>query len=225
MKILALDTATDACTVALRCDGEVLERFELQPRMHSRLVLPMIDSLLDEAGIKLNQIDVIGFGCGPGAFTGVRIAASVTQGIAFAADLPVVAVSTLVTLAQGAYRKYGLRQIIPVIDARMDEVYITQCTLGTNGVMESRSPEIVIPPQEVEMPDTGHWFGVGTGWDRYHNVMLSQQNAAITWNPGRLPQAQDIALIAEVKATQKEVVSAEQAIPVYIRDQVAQRPH
>lgn len=225
MKILAIETATEACTVALRFNNEVLERYEIKPRAHSLLVLPMIEDLLSEAEISRTELDAIAFGCGPGAFTGVRIAASITQGIAFAIDIPVAPVSTLAGLAQGAYRKYGLRQVLPVLDARMDEVYFTQCTLDQSGIMRARSPEIVVAPDQVELPNTGHWLGIGSGWDRYHDVLLRQQSSAVTWNPGRLPHAQDIAFIGQVMVGQGKAVVAEEAVPVYIRDQVASKPH
>lgn len=225
MKILAIETATEACSVALRYDNKVIEQFEIEPRGHSLLVLPMIEGLLAQAGISPQQLDAVAFGCGPGAFTGVRIAASVTQGIAFASDIPVVPVSTLVGLAQGAYRKYGLRQILPILDARMDEIYITQCTLDQSGIMKARTTELVMPPDKVELPDTGHWLGIGSGWDRYHNVLLRQQSSAVTWNPGRLPHAQDFAFIGQELVKQGLAVPAEQAIPVYVRNQVASKPH
>lgn len=225
MKILAIETATEACTVALRYDDQVIERFEVKARAHSLLVLPMLESVLAEADIKVSQLDAIAFGCGPGAFTGVRIAASVTQGLAFAADIPVIPVSTLVGLAQGAFRVFGLRQILPVLDARMDEVYITQCTLNQLGIMEADLPERVISPQKVELPNSGHWLGIGTGWDHYSQVLLRQQSSAVTWNPNVLPHAEDYAFVGQVLLEQGKAVSAEQAIPVYVRDQVASKPH
>ena len=225
MNILAIETSTEACTVAIRYNNQVLERFEIEPRAHSLLVLPMIDSLLSEAGISKQQLDLIAFGCGPGAFTGVRIAASVTQGIAFAVDIPVVAVSTLLALAQGAYRRFGLRQILPVLDARMDEVYITECTLGADGIMHAGKSEIVVAPQNVVLPETGHWLGAGSGWDRYYSVLLAQQHSSVTWEQGCLPRAQDTALIGQSMAEQGKLLTPEQAIPVYIRNKVATRPH
>jgi len=100
MKLLAVETSTEACSAALYIDGIVNERFELTPKEHTRLILPMIDSLMSDAGLKPQQLDALAFGCGPGSFTGVRIATGVIQGIAFGADLPVVPVSTLAAIAQ-----------------------------------------------------------------------------------------------------------------------------
>ncbi|VAW74414.1 tRNA threonylcarbamoyladenosine biosynthesis protein TsaB [hydrothermal vent metagenome] len=225
MKILAIETATEACTVALRYDNEVLERYEIKPRGHSLLVLPMIEELLSEAGLSKSALDVIAFGCGPGAFTGVRIAASITQGIAFAMDIPVVPVSTLLGLAQGAFRQFGVCQIIPIIDARMDEVYLSQCTLGQEGIMQPLMSELVISPNEVDLPNTGSWLGVGSGWDRYHDILLSDSSLTVTWNPGLLPHAQDVAEIGQSLFEQGRAVAAEEAIPVYVRNKVAAKTH
>lgn len=111
MKLLALDTATEACSAAVWVDGAVLERYELAPRRHATLILPMIAAVLAEAGLSATQLDAIAFGCGPGAFTGVRIAVGVAQGIAFAADLPVAPISTLASLAIGAARETGHSRI------------------------------------------------------------------------------------------------------------------
>ena len=113
MKILAIETATEACSAALLIDGKIIERYQVQPRMHSQLILPMMNELLAEAGVALTALDAIAFGRGPGAFTGVRIAVGVAQGAAFAADLPVVPVSTLAALAQGAVRESGGRRLLP----------------------------------------------------------------------------------------------------------------
>nr|VFJ96912.1 MAG: tRNA threonylcarbamoyl adenosine modification protein YeaZ [Candidatus Kentron sp. H]VFJ97120.1 MAG: tRNA threonylcarbamoyl adenosine modification protein YeaZ [Candidatus Kentron sp. H]VFK02851.1 MAG: tRNA threonylcarbamoyl adenosine modification protein YeaZ [Candidatus Kentron sp. H] len=123
MKILAIDTATDACSVALHLDGEYWGRHELAPRQHAEILLPRIRELLSEAGLSLNHLDALAFGRGPGAFTGVRIATSVAQGLAFGADLPVVPISSLHALAQGAWRERGERNLLAALDARMGEVY------------------------------------------------------------------------------------------------------
>ncbi len=121
--LLALDTATEACSVALLHDGRVLSHYEVIPRMHAQRLLPMIKDLLAEAGVALSAVDGIAFGRGPGAFTGVRIAIGVVQGLAFALERPVLPVSTLAVLAQRALREQGAQQVAAAIDARMDEVY------------------------------------------------------------------------------------------------------
>ncbi|UCE90616.1 MAG: tRNA (adenosine(37)-N6)-threonylcarbamoyltransferase complex dimerization subunit type 1 TsaB, partial [Pseudomonadota bacterium] len=123
MKLLAIETATEACSVALAVDGDVRDRFEIAPRGHAGLVLPMAKALLAEAGLGLRELDALVFGRGPGAFTGLRIAAGVVQGLAYGAELPVVPVSSLATLAQGVSAQTGASDVLAVFDARMGEVY------------------------------------------------------------------------------------------------------
>ncbi|SQF87684.1 M22 peptidase YeaZ [Pseudomonas taetrolens] len=121
--LLALDTATEACSVALLHDGKVTSHYEVIPRLHAQKLLPMIKDLLAEAGVELSAVEAIAFGRGPGAFTGVRIAIGVVQGLAFALDRPVLPISNLAVLAQRAHREHGATQVASAIDARMDEVY------------------------------------------------------------------------------------------------------
>ena len=123
MKILAVETATEACSAALSVEGEIIERYTVSPREHSLLILPMLESLLAEAGLVLNQLDALAFGRGPGSFTGVRIAAGVIQGVAFGADLPVAPVSTLAAMAQDIFAKSRETAVFTALDARMGEVY------------------------------------------------------------------------------------------------------
>src|SRR5688572_20199128 len=123
MKLLALETATDACSAALWIDGAILGRYRLAPREHARLILPMCEELLAEAGIELAQLDGIGVGRGPGSFTGVRIACSAAQGLAYALDIPVSPVSTLAALAQGTMEEWDARCVLSALDARMGEIY------------------------------------------------------------------------------------------------------
>src|SRR5690554_5943555 len=123
MKLLAIDTATEACSVALLVDGQTFDRYAVIPRLHARQVLPMVQQVLDEAGTALAAVDAIAFGQGPGAFTGLRIAAGVVQGLAFALDKPVLPVSSLAAIAQRVWREQQAGQVAVAIDARMDEVY------------------------------------------------------------------------------------------------------
>ncbi len=217
--LLALDTATEACSVALLHDGKVLSHYEVIPRQHAQRLLPMIQTLLDEAGIALSAVDGLAFGRGPGAFTGVRIAVGVVQGLAFALDRPVVPVSNLAVLAQRAWREQGVSQVAAAIDARMDEVY-WGCYGLDQGEMRLYGSEAVLPPEQVSLPRgaTADWFGAGTGWGT-HAVRLPQ--AVTAWDGNLLPHAQDLLQLAGFAWARGEAVAADQAQPVYLRDNVA----
>ena len=225
MKLLAIDTSTDACSAALWLDGEVCQRYQIAPREHGQLILRMIASLLAEAGLTLAQMDALSFGRGPGGFTGVRIANGVIQGLAFGADLPVVAVSSLAALAQGAYVEVRAPQVLAVIDARIGEVYWGAYRAAENGLVMLVDQEIVCPPHHVPPPhhDVDHdWFGAGNGWHAYAQQLKTRLGDAVTaWDGQRYPQAQHIAQLG-IDAFQRGLaVSAEQALPVYLRDEVA----
>ncbi|MBW6151264.1 tRNA (adenosine(37)-N6)-threonylcarbamoyltransferase complex dimerization subunit type 1 TsaB, partial [Pseudomonas aeruginosa] len=164
--LLALDTSTEACSVALLHEGRALSHYEVIPRLHAQRLLPMVRDLLDEAGVALSAVDAIAFGRGPGAFTGVRIAIGVVQGLAFALQRPVLAVSDLAILAQRAYREQGAERVAAAIDARMDEVY-WGCYQLQQGEMRLAGSEAVLPPERVAVPwdaAAADWFGAGTGW-------------------------------------------------------------
>lgn len=154
--LLALDTATEACSVALLHDGKVTSHYEVIPRMHAQKLLPMIKQLLADSGVALNTLDAIAFGRGPGAFTGVRIAIGVVQGLAFALERPVLPVSNLAALAQGALREHGVQQVAAAIDARMDEVY-WGCYQATAGEMRLVGREAVLPPEQVALAGRQQW--------------------------------------------------------------------
>lgn len=223
--VLAIDTATEACSAALMVAGEIAERYEIAPRRHAELILPMIDALLAEAGIALDRIDVLGFGRGPGAFTGVRIAAGVAQGIAFGAELPVVPVSTLAALAQGAVRTGGHARVLAAIDARMREVYWGAYQADEAGLMRLQGAECVSPPAEVPLPPEGKWFGVGTGWDAYGDALRARLDGRVNGSDGRCwPRARDVAMLAAAGYVAGEAVTADEALPVYLRDRVVAQP-
>lgn len=222
MKILAIDTSEDACSVALLIDEAVDSRHELAPRRHSELVLPMMDGLLAEAGLSLVQLDALAFGRGPGSFTGIRIAAAVTQGAAFAADLPVVPVSTLLALAEGARREYGAGRVLAALDARMSEVYWAACSLGPQGTMTLMGPERLSAPQGVTVEIDGDWMGVGSAWGPYAEPLRVATGSGLAGIGAEARvQAQDVAVLAAAAVERGETVGAERALPVYLRDEVA----
>jgi tRNA threonylcarbamoyladenosine biosynthesis protein TsaB len=223
--LLAIDTSTEACSAALSVDDRVSARFRLAPREHSQLLLPMLDELLEEAGLAVTQLDALAFGCGPGAFTGVRIAAGVIQGIALGADLPVVSVSSLAALAQGAWREFGAGRVLAAIDARMGEVYWGLYEAGAAGLMTPVAEERVAAPDDVTPPQGGGWIGAGSGWDTYHEVLAQRLGDAVEgWQAQRFPHAHDVAVLGVRDFAAGLGVPAEQALPHYIRDRVVQVP-
>jgi tRNA threonylcarbamoyladenosine biosynthesis protein TsaB len=222
MKLLAIETATDACSAALWNDGEVSERFELAPQRQSELILPMMDALLAEAGLRPAQLDALAFGRGPGSFTGVRIATGVVQGVAFAADLPVVPVSTLAALAQGHLRATGCRRVLAAYDARMGEVYWAVCEADDEGIMRAAGGELVVAADAVPVPEGRDWNGVGSGWSAYADALGRRLRGRVAHVDAEARcHAADVARIGASDFSAGRGVRAEQALPVYLRDQVA----
>ncbi|MDB6442869.1 MULTISPECIES: tRNA (adenosine(37)-N6)-threonylcarbamoyltransferase complex dimerization subunit type 1 TsaB [Pseudomonas] len=216
--LLALDTATEACSVALLHDGKVTSHYEVIPRLHAQKLLPMIQQLLSDAGTTLQAVDAIAFGRGPGAFTGVRIAIGVVQGLAFALERPVLPVSNLAVLAQRALREQGARQVAAAIDARMDEVY-WGCYREIDGEMRLVGQEAVMPPEAAALPPgtDGQWFGAGTGWGYGARIAVNLSGQ----DPTMLPHAEDLLALARFAWERGEAIPADDAQPVYLRDKVA----
>jgi tRNA threonylcarbamoyladenosine biosynthesis protein TsaB len=220
MNILAIDTAEDACSAALLVDGAVHSRFEIAPRRHSELILPMMDQLLAEAGLALRGLDAIAFGRGPGSFTGVRIAAAVAQGAAFAADRPVVPVSTLQALAARARRESGAGNVLAALDARMGEVYWSGVPAGA--AEGDVRVEQVLSPEAVPVPGAGRWTGVGSGWRAYADVLNARLGSCLDRvDPTLRVHAHDVAVLGGELLQQGRAVAPDQAVPVYLRDEVA----
>lgn len=229
MKLLAIETATEACSAALLISGEIYLKYEIAPREHARRILVMIDELMADAQLVPEQLDALAFGRGPGSFIGVRIAAGITQGIAYSADLPVVPVSTLAALAQGC----GYDHVLAAIDARMGEIYFGQFKrFADTDTVSSCTPEQLIPPEHVTLFETGAdivWSGVGSGWQTYHDQLTGSLPAEmhLEINPSAehlYPTAKSVAELAVPVVNAGQTVSAEQALPVYLRDQVANKP-
>lgn len=224
MKLLAIETASDACSCALLTDESCFERFSVAPRQHAELVLPMVTALLDEAGLALADLDALAFGRGPGSFTGVRVAAGVIQGLAYGADLPVVPVSSLQALAQGAYRESGSARVLAAFDARMGEVYWGVYEENGSGLMIARMDDLVSAPDAVPLPSGGGWLGVGEGWGAYACVLAERIGERLAGTePDRLARALDVAALASAAHARGESVTAARALPVYVRNKVARK--
>ncbi|MGD8644851.1 MAG: tRNA (adenosine(37)-N6)-threonylcarbamoyltransferase complex dimerization subunit type 1 TsaB [Chromatiales bacterium] len=226
MRLLAVETSTDACSAALLDGTELLLRLELAPREHTRLILPMLDSLLEEAGLGLDRIDAIAYGQGPGSFTGVRIAAGVVQGIAFAADLPVVAVSTLAAMAQATLDERDVDGVLPALDARMGEVYWGAYARDPGGHATAIVEDCVVPPDDVPGPGTGRWLGVGSGWGRYAQELTTRLAGieVIAHDAAVYPHAGSVARLGAYAYQNGRVLRPEQAQPSYLRNRVAEKP-
>nr|VFK45296.1 MAG: tRNA threonylcarbamoyladenosine biosynthesis protein TsaB [Candidatus Kentron sp. TC] len=235
--ILAIDTSGDACSVALYRDGEYMVSHRLAPRRHAEILLPEIKMLLSQAGLFLRDLDGLAFGRGPGAFTGIRIATGVIQGLAFGADLPVVPVSSLQALAQGAWREHKARHILTALDARMGEVYWGAYRMDIGDLAVSAVEECVCVPREITLPEVhgDYWFGVGSGWATYGEVLSEtverryehdQPGSGFTrrelvgFEPNRYPHARDVATLAIVALERGAFAAPEDAQPVYLRNRV-----
>jgi len=224
MKLLAIDTVTEACSVALWQDGEVTSREAVAIQRHTEMVLPMVDAILAESEIRLSQLDAIAFDRGPGSFTGLRIGAGVTQGLALGLDLPVIPVSSLATLAQGAWRQKGQASVISCIDARQAEVYWAAYR-HKDGIMVTNTGEQLGPAVAIRIKMPGQWFGVGTGFLRYAKELGQLPDVSWSGMEGeRYPLACDMLPAALDAWQRREYLPASDAIPVYLRNNVATPP-
>lgn len=219
MKLLAIDTSTEACSAALLIDKTTIQRYQVAPRQHAELILPMVDELLNEAGIRLQQLDALAFGRGPGAFTGIRIATGVIQGLAYAADLPIIPISSLATLAQSVASQY--QYTIPAFDARMGEVYCAVYQTNQNGLVELVTEELVIKPDHLPIQALPDCFGLGSGWGTYYEQLMSRMKTSLTGTePAVYPAAVNMLPLALADYNQANAVSPEQASPIYLRNNV-----
>ena len=209
--------------MALAVGDDCRARFEVAPRKHTGLVLPMVDALLTEAGLRAGELDAIAFGRGPGAFTGVRIAVAVAQGLAFAHDLPVIPVSTLAALAQAAagVSKYAA----PAFDARMGEVYWGLYKRDEQGLMRGLIPDSVGAPGAVAVDAAGPWYGLGSGWRTYADELQGRFGARLLGVDDKaLPSAEGVLTLARPAWLAGEALPVEEARPVYLRSRVARTP-
>lgn len=223
MNILALDTCTEMCSAAMLKDDELFQQVELTRRGHSDRVLGMIDNVLQQAKIGLKQVDLLAFGRGPGSFTGVRVGVGVAQGIAFARQLPVVPVSTLAAVAQRAIDEHGADKIAVALDARMGEIYAAHFQ-AHNGLAVICDQERVCKPEDFKPFDDSKWMAAGTGWSEYNEILTQTFAGHISSvDATLLPTAAAITWLAQELNSSGHAITPEQAVPVYLRDNVAKK--
>ncbi len=223
MKLLSVETSTEACSAALFIDGEIQEKFEIAPRIHTKLILPMIDSLLADAELKPQQLDALAFSRGPGSFTGVRISTGVIQGIAFGADLPVVPVSTLAAIAHHFFFQGGYDCAFTAMDARMGEIFWGVYQKDQQGFAQLIGDEAVTLAENIIFPNK-KGIGIGSGWAVYRQELATCLGAQlIDFEVDHLPRASAIAALGVLGFNNNEAVDVEKAMPVYLRDKVAKK--
>jgi tRNA threonylcarbamoyladenosine biosynthesis protein TsaB len=216
LKLLALDTAGEGCSVAL-CVGErIFERFEAEPRRHAATLLPMAEACLTEAGLELGELDAVAFGRGPGSFTGLRIATGVAQGIGFGARLPVVPVSNLAAGAAAAFRLRGWRLALVAFDARMGEIFAGSYRIGEDALPEAHGVDALLKPEALSAPGGPGWHGVGSAFSAW--PILAAQLGLVAADGNIMPLARDLLGLAAAAVARGEAVAAEDALPVYLRE-------
>ncbi len=217
MKILAIETSTEYCSVALWQDGAVSSRCEVVGQKHSEMLMAMLDGVLSDAGLKLAQLDGIAFGAGPGSFTGVRIACGVAQGLALGANLPVIGICTLQALAQGS----GQNKVVAALDARMAEVYFAVYEKRDVTWVPVCEPCLRLPQDTPAVDGTG-WVGAGSGFAAHGTVMQARYAGQLnSIDTVCVPQASAIAELAAPMFAAGKGLDAALATPLYLRDKVA----
>jgi tRNA threonylcarbamoyladenosine biosynthesis protein TsaB len=223
--LLAIETSSEACSVALRVAGEARELHLHAPMRHAELLLPAISRLLAEAELAVSALDAIAFGRGPGSFTSLRIGIGVVQGLAWAVQRPVVPCSSLAAVAQDALDRPGsaARYVSVAVDARMQEVFSAEFERGADGLAKSASEERVAAPSLLSFKAPGPFIAAGNGFERFAELQPGR-DAAIACYADALPHAAAIARLATAWLVDHDPLPADQAQPVYIRNNVAAKP-
>lgn len=219
-KILAIETATTACSAALISAGAIYKKQQIAPQKHAELILPMVEDLLNAAHLSLSQLDAIAFGCGPGSFMGVRIATAVAQGLAFGADLPVIPIPTLQILAQTAYEKAGVTKAVTAWDARMNEIYWGIYQLNPEQLMEPIQNDQLSLPAQVQFPRDPEFAAVGNAWQVYETQLEKILPAETKQFGNFFPDAEYMLKIATHLYQQGKTIDPLKARPIYLRDKV-----
>ena len=230
--LLSIDASTEACSVALMQNESIIERYQVAPRQHANLLLPLVEELLAESQLTLTQLDAIACHVGPGAFTGIRIGVAIAQGLAYAASLPTIAVSSLASLAQQAWHKSDANTCFSAIDARMNEVYFGVFHKDENGLASALQPEIVVSPDLIDLTDLISKFTqntqdkesilkIGSGWGAYAEKFQQPSDSFGIHIENKFPRASAGVELALQKWQNREILAPQDLQPVYLRNNVA----
>lgn len=228
-KILAIDASSEACSVALLNGSDITDKYQIAPREHAKLLLPMVEELLAQSQLSLSQLDAIACHVGPGAFTGIRIAVSVAQGLAYGVNIATIGLSSLANLAINGYNKNAKKQWLCAIDARMSEVYFAGYQMTQQGSIELISPEIVVAPNVIDFSQLKQQFDfsqvglIGSGWEVYADQMFCHGLQESQFIANAYPSAKYGLKQAEEYLNQGITLKPEALQPVYLRNNVAKK--
>jgi len=223
MKLLAVDTSSNACSVALQVEDDVLERHVVEPRAHTKILLPMISQLLADGGVLLNELDAIVLGNGPGSFIGMRIGASVVQGLCFGTGIGVIPISSLATVAAEAFADNACERVIVAQDARMNEVYVGCFDKSESGLPEPIESERIIAVGEL--PTVADGLAVaGTAWEKYPELVQADSCGIGPLLPVTVPRARYLLRLGVASAAAGGSIPPEDLMPAYLRTKVAEIP-
>lgn len=221
--ILGIETSSDACSVAIYTSEKIFGSYVVQPQAHSKLLLAMVEDVVAQAEITLADVVAFAFGRGPGSFTGVRIAASVIQGLAFGSGKPVIAISSLQALAQQAFNKYTNNNILVLVDAKMKEIYCGHYRANSQGIVEPIVEDSLLKPAELVVDVTMQYLAVGSGVKTYGEVIASN-NPQLNMNDSiEHPRAHEVVQLAAVQFALGNLLPASTAVPTYLRNDVAKK--
>ncbi len=227
MKLLALDTSSVSCSVAVTLDDTIFERYEEQPREHTRLLVPMIQAVLNESEVALSELDAIVLGNGPGSFIGMRIAASVAQGLAYGSGLKIVPVSSLAAVAAEVFADGDAAEVVVTQDAHMSEVYLGIFTRGPDGLPVASMSERLQAQEaiaELDKAADGHRYAAGAGWQRYPELLANNTARLDTVTELLHPRARYLLGLGAQSLESGSSIGPAELMPAYLRQKVAEKP-
>ena len=215
--ILAFDTSSTACSVALAVGEQRFVQHDIAPMRQAQLILPMIDAVLKKARIKLADLDAIAFGVGPGSFTGIRIASSVAQGLGFATSVPLIPISSLLILAATAHETIPSERFLIAIDARIQQVYWANYVQGEDGDLQLSDTESLLPPGAIALTQNDqNAVGLGDGWEKYQAIIQANNPTLPRLRTDIVPNAAVMLKLAKKAFLQGKTISAGEVTPAYL---------